>query len=148
MPEKTLDLFETLPFQCDEALFVVIFHACASLSDGRALTVEKILLNKMLKKYVNDVIMLMKFGDVTGAENLYAKLPKPNIVSYGVLMNGYQINQQSYKCLRFWEEIKARNVVLNEALALSLLNACAQIGIRATSRKIVPHLPSYSHTKQ
>src|SRR5438270_197977 len=95
MYEKTLDLFEQMSLDPDEVTFTLVFNACAQLSNDRAKEVGKKLLEKILKDCQNNNIvlnsaidMLMKFGDVKNAEDLFGLITVKDIVTYGAMMKG------------------------------------------------------------
>lgn len=96
MPEKALDLFETVPFERDPTLFIAVYNACASLSNNdRAIRLGRQLWMKQLNRHVNDVRimnsllhMLMKFGDVMDAERVFQLIEKKTVVTYGAMMKG------------------------------------------------------------
>jgi pentatricopeptide repeat protein len=71
----------------------------------------------------------MKFGDVQYAENLFQKIKKKDIVTYGAMMNGFNINNKSLKCLQLLEEIKQHGLILNETVSIILINACARLSM-------------------
>jgi pentatricopeptide repeat protein len=149
-PEKALHLFETIPFKLDRTLYVIVYSACASLQNDKVIALGTKLLNDMPKQYFNDTIvfnsalhMLMKLGRVTQAEQLYSRWKKPNIVTYGVMMNGYNLNHESVKCLALFDEVQQQRMPLNEPTSISLISACAQIGFISTCRRILPNIPSH-----
>lgn len=79
----------------DNVLYGIIFKACAQLKNERAINIGNKLLNQILNKpIINPVLltsalhMLMTFGDVTGAEHLFALIEKKNNFSYGAMMRG------------------------------------------------------------
>jgi pentatricopeptide repeat protein len=152
LSEKALDLFEYLPFEADQVIYVIVYNACASLANERATKLGKKLLNEMPKRYFNDVIvvnsathMFMKIGDVKNAEELFSQIKQPTLVTYGVMMNGYKINHQPQKCLQLLEQISEQNIIVNEPISVSLINACAQIGLMSTCQRILKHIPPYLH---
>jgi pentatricopeptide repeat protein len=152
LSEKTLDLFETLPFESDQAIYVIVYNACASLSNERATTIGKKLLDEMPQRYFNDVNvsnsamhMLMKIGDVQNAERLFSQIRRPTLVTYGVVINGYKINYQPQKCLELLEQMKRQKMILNEPISVSLINACSQIALKLTCQRILKDIPPHLH---
>jgi hypothetical protein len=95
MPEKALDLFENMTVDPDEVVHLILFNACAALSNERAKALGKKQLGQMPRSFLEHanlvssaVDMLMKFADVAGAENLFNSLKRKNVMSYGALMQG------------------------------------------------------------
>ena len=84
-----------MSIQSDEVTYLILFNACAALSNERAKALGQRVLKQMPSAFldnenlVNSAIdMLMKFGDVTQAEHLFKQLKKKTVVSYGALMQG------------------------------------------------------------
>lgn len=95
MPEKVLDLFDTMTVQPNQYTLSVIFKACAQVKDERARKIAHQLLNQMSNTSRNDVVllnsavsMLMSFGDVEKGEGLFSSIKKKSVVSYGAIMQG------------------------------------------------------------
>jgi pentatricopeptide repeat protein len=95
IPEKTLDLFEQMPFEPNNVIIAIIFSACAQSSTDRAKKIGKELLRHMSKTYQNNYVytsainMLMNHNEVLEAEHLFNMMKQKDIVSYGALMKGY-----------------------------------------------------------
>ncbi|CAF4424856.1 unnamed protein product, partial [Rotaria magnacalcarata] len=77
--------------------------------------IGKELLAKMPENYRNDNIistsaidMLMKFGDVENAERIFRSIKAKGAKIYGALMNGYNLNGESWKCFKIFEEMKEK----------------------------------------
>ena len=95
MPEKVLDLLNEMEVEPDGVTLTVIFNACAQLSNDRAKEIGTKLLKQMPKDYrssnnmINSAIhMLMKFGDVKSAEDLFGLTKKKDIITYNAVMKG------------------------------------------------------------
>ena len=95
MLEEVLDLFDEMMVQPDSFTLTVLFSACAQLANERAIKVGKKLVDQMLNKFQHDsyldssaIHMLMKFGDVTGAEALFEMIKMKDIVTYNSMMKG------------------------------------------------------------
>ncbi|CAF4321038.1 unnamed protein product, partial [Rotaria sordida] len=113
MYDKALDLFEQVPFALQNTSYTIIFNACAQLANDRAKEIGRKLLDQMPKHFHNNNVlltsaidMLMKFDDVQSAEKLFRMIEKKNIVTFGAMMNGYNINNEPLKCLQLLEDIK------------------------------------------
>ena len=95
MFEKTLDIFEQMPFCPDEVVLIILFKTCAQLADERALKIKKKFLDQMPKLLTNKtgavnsfLHMLMTFGDISNAENIFIQMKTKDITTYGVMMRG------------------------------------------------------------
>ncbi|CAF4988257.1 unnamed protein product, partial [Rotaria sp. Silwood1] len=155
MYEKTLDLFEQLPFSLHNVGYTIIFNACAQLLNDRAKQIGKKLLQQIPKYFHNDNViitsaldMLMKFGDVENAENLFQMMKKKDIIAYGAMMNGCNINNQPFKCLQLLEKIKQQNFIIDEFSSSILINACARLSMLSKCQLVVDQIPSYLYKNQ
>ncbi|CAF1495639.1 unnamed protein product, partial [Rotaria sordida] len=92
--------------------------------------------------------MLMKFDDVQSAEKLFRMIEKKNIVTFGAMMNGYNINNEPLKCLQLLEDIKQHGFILNECVSIILINACARLGMISKCQLIIDQVPSYLYNNQ
>ncbi|CAF4135071.1 unnamed protein product, partial [Rotaria sordida] len=134
MSEKALDLFEKIDLKLDDVIYTIVFNACAQLANDRAMKIGRKLLREMPVSCRNNNIilnsaidMLMKFGDVRSAECIFDSIKKKNIISYGALMSGYNINSKPWKCFKILEEMKQQGVVLNEHVWNILIGTCSKI---------------------
>ncbi|CAF1470179.1 unnamed protein product, partial [Rotaria sordida] len=148
MSEKALDLFEKIDLKLDDVTYIIVFNACAKLANDRAMKIGKKLLDNMPNDYRNNNIllnsaidMLMKFGDVQSAERIFDSIKKKNIISYGALMNGYNINSKPWKCFKILEEMKQQGVVLDEHACNILIGTCSKIGMIRECQYIIDQIP-------
>ena len=95
MFEKTLDIFEQMPFRSNEIILIILFKTCSQLINERTLKLGRQYLNQMPKEfYKNSALltsalhMLTKFGDITNAEKLFTRINMKDIISYGTMMQG------------------------------------------------------------
>ncbi|CAF1139873.1 unnamed protein product [Adineta ricciae] len=108
MFEKTLDLFETLPFVADEAIYVMALSSCSHLTNDRARRIGKQLIDNLPEDFKRSenvmnstIFMLMKFGNVDEAEKLLHQMKHKSIYTYGAMMKGYHDNEMFEKVLDF-----------------------------------------------
>ncbi|CAF4333316.1 unnamed protein product, partial [Rotaria magnacalcarata] len=121
MFEKALDLFEQIDIELDDVTYTIIFNVCAKLCNDRAMKIGKKLLAKMPENCRNNNIistsaidMLMKFGDVESAERFFRSIKAKGADIHGALMNGYNLNGESWKCFKIFEEMKEKNIIPDE----------------------------------
>jgi pentatricopeptide repeat protein len=155
MSEKALDLFEQMPFNPDNVIYTTIFNACAQLVNDRAMKIGQKLLDRIPNHFRNDNVvlnsaihMLMKFGDVLGAEHIFELIKKKDIVTYISMMKGYKANNELLKCLKQFEEMKQQDIVPNEVIFNLLIGVCSQIGMFSLCQSIVDQIPSHFYDKQ
>jgi pentatricopeptide repeat protein len=151
MPDRALDVFEEVTACSDEILYAIAFSACATLSNTRARTLGKKYLQQMPQSFrTNHIVtssalhMLMKFGEVEDAERLFAQMKNPDMSINGVMMNGYNLNDEPDKCLQLFHRIKDQGIGPNEVIPLAAVCACSHIGLRTVSRKVIDSLPAPS----
>ncbi|CAF1288256.1 unnamed protein product [Adineta steineri] len=151
MCEKALDLYQQVQLNHNNITYSILFNTCAELSTNRAKEIGNKLLREMPKKfkeynYINNsaIDMLMKFGDIKNAEILFQTIKKKDIITYGAMMKGYNINNEPLKSLKLFEEMKKNNIIIDEIISIILIDTCAKIGIRSMCQSIVnqisPHL--------
>jgi pentatricopeptide repeat protein len=150
LPEKALDLFDQVSSMLNVTLYIILYSTCAALSNDRAIMLGKQLLNKMSNMFEDNSIvmgsaihMLMKFGEVQEAERLFSRMKKRDAASYGVMMNGYNLNSEVQKCLKLFEEAKRHEIKLDEPMCVSLVGACSKIGMISICRSISDQVPKY-----
>ncbi|CAF1553200.1 unnamed protein product, partial [Rotaria sordida] len=150
MNDKALDLFEQMPLNPNNVIHIIVFNACAQILNDRGEEIGRKLLDQIPKHFHNDnallnsaIDMLMKFDDVQSAEKLFRTIKKKNIVTFGAMMNGYNINNEPFKCLQLLEEIKQHGFILDECVSAILINACARLGVISTCQSVIDQIPSY-----
>jgi pentatricopeptide repeat protein len=153
--EKALDFFEEISFKANEIVYTLVYKICASLCNERAIQLGKKSSNQMPKMFFNDIIlvnsilhMFMKFHQVENAELIFKEMNKFTLYTYGIMINGYKINNQPDKCLTLFEQMKKKNIIINEPIALALVGACSQIGIRSISENISHNISHFQHDIQ
>jgi pentatricopeptide repeat protein len=151
LPEKALNLFDQVYSMLNENVYTMMYSACATLSNERNITFGKRLLDKM-PKILNDSLvvmgsaihMLMKFGEVQEAEQLFTSMKKRDVPSYGIMMNGYNLNGEPQKCLKLFEEAKLQKIKMDDRIYASLIGAYSRIGMISMCRNIVEQIPKDS----
>jgi pentatricopeptide repeat protein len=111
MPEKVLQMFDRIPVQPNEVIATILFNACAKVADPHSKESGKRTLNRLPAAFFEDQIlattaidMLMRFGDVEEAERFFSQIKKRDAANYGVMMNGYNINDLPEKALDLFHQ--------------------------------------------
>ena len=106
MADKALDLFEQISKAPNEFQYAIAFNACAMFADDRAMQLGNKLFRQLQATHKRDTVitgavlkMLMKFGQVKDAEDVLRTSDKKSAVTYGVMMQGWQLFEKS--ALRF-----------------------------------------------
>lgn len=156
LPDKALDLFEQTSENSDEKILISIFSACAALSNQRAIQLGNQLLHRIsTKKEANIILissainMLMKFGQMKKAEDMFAQVKKLDTAIYGIMMHGYNLNDRPQLSLKLFDQMKQQEIKPNLILFLALIHAAALIGMRPICEDIVNQiLPEYQNDHQ
>jgi len=154
IPEKALDLFEKMSLNPNNIIYVIIFNACAQLANERAMKIGKNILNKIINEHENTNIvlnsaldMLVKFNDIENAEHLFELIKKKDVITYSIMMNGYNRNVQPIKCFEIFEQMKKENLIIDETAFTILINSCSQIGMISRCQFIADQIPSHLNDK-
>ncbi|CAF1159522.1 unnamed protein product [Adineta steineri] len=148
MNEKVLDLFEQIPLSINNVIYTIIFNACAQLCNDRARQIGRKLLDEMPKKFIQNnyiyssaIDMLMRFGDVQRAEDLFKMIEKKDSISYGIMINGCNINNEPLKSLELFEEMKESDINVDVTVLIKIIGACARIGMLSICQSVVAQIP-------
>ncbi|CAF2130022.1 unnamed protein product [Rotaria magnacalcarata] len=155
MFEKALDLFEQIHLNLYNVTYIIVFNACAGLANDRAIKIGRKLLDEMPENYRNDnavlnsaMHMLMKFGDIQGAERIFRLNKKKDIITYNAIMNGYNLNDESSKCFKILDGMSHEGIVPNETTWNILIGACSQIGMIHRCEYIIDQIPLDTQNKR
>ncbi|CAM4928040.1 unnamed protein product, partial [Rotaria socialis] len=153
--EKALELFEEMSLVKNDALYTTAFNVCAKLGNDRAIKIGNKLLDELPDNCKSStatlssaVHMLMKFGDIQNAERVFKIIEKKNLITYGALMDGYNINDQSEKCFKVFEEMKHHNIVPDESTWTILIGTYSQIAMIRQCKYLVNQIPPHFLNKQ
>ena len=146
MAEKALDLFEQMLVQPNNVIYMIIFKACAELMNERAKTLGNKLLHQIRRTSMADHVvlssaiqMLMKFGCVHDAEDLFESMRSKDVLTYGIMMKGkhfvyishpnmchlgYLLNAMANKALDLFERMP---LTPNGIVYSTVFQACAAI---------------------
>ncbi|CAF1539898.1 unnamed protein product, partial [Adineta steineri] len=148
MLDKVLDLFDEIKIQPSPIILIMLFGVCARTNNDRAKQTGRKFLNEMSKDFLNDNIlltsainMLMRFGDVKKAEDLFQIIKKKDIITYGAMMKGYTLNHMCDKALDLFEQIQLN---LSNVSYSIIFNACAQLSndrAKQIGRKLLDGMP-------
>ncbi|CAF1270060.1 unnamed protein product [Adineta steineri] len=148
MLDKVLDLFDEIKIQPSPIILIMLFGVCARTNNDRAKQTGRKFHNEMSKDFLNDNIlltsainMLMRFGDVKKAEDLFQIIKKKDIITYGAMMKGYTLNHMYDKALDLFEQIQLN---LSNVSYSIIFNACAQLSndrAKQIGRKLLDGMP-------
>ncbi|CAF4585561.1 unnamed protein product, partial [Rotaria sp. Silwood2] len=143
------DTFEQMPFKPNEVILIVLFKICSKLLNEPALILAKRVFDEMSKTfYQNSALlntylqMVVKFGEISNAENFFTQIEINDSINYRVMMNGYNMNNRPEQCLKFFKQMQQKNIVADELTFTIILSACSQIGLLSICEPIVDKIPS------
>ncbi|CAF3263706.1 unnamed protein product [Rotaria socialis] len=155
MPTKVLDLLDEMNIEPNQAILAVLFSACSRVANDRAMKIGRKLLDEMPKNFVNGnyiqnsaINILIRFGDVRSARNLFHMIRKKNIITYGTTMNEYNINSEPLKSLKLFEEMKRNDINADAIVLIILIGACARLGMLSKCQSIVAQIPLHFYENQ
>ncbi|CAF0944362.1 unnamed protein product [Adineta ricciae] len=129
--KEVLNLYEQNKLKLDEGVFVMVSKACSEICDDRARRIGKQLIVNLLEdlkgsgKVMNSTIfMLMKFGNVVEAEQLFRQMKHKTIYTYGAMMKGYNHNQMFEKALDLFYQI---DLAPNGNILTIIFNTCTHL---------------------
>ena len=95
MAEKVVQLFKKMSVQPDDVLRITLFNACAKHVTAESRKLGEDVLRRLPSNFHQKpqlanaaVDMLMKFGEVKRAEQLFASMKTKTLVSFGAMMQG------------------------------------------------------------
>ena len=149
-----MDLFEKLPVNPNEIIYLLTCQACGTLVDERAIQIGKCLLNRIQNRFPNHINllnsvldMLMRFNDIESAERLFDSMTNKDVITYSVMMNGYNINNEPIKCFLVFEQMKKDQIIPDEVAYTLLISASSKIGILSRCRTVSDQIPSFLYNK-
>ena len=88
-------MFDEVSSEANEVLYTIVYSACASLCNERAVQLGNNLIDHMPRKLLSDAVvinsaihMFMNFGDLANAERLFQGMVNKNVFTYGTMMKG------------------------------------------------------------
>lgn len=104
MHRDAIYLFEKLNEKPNEFVLMALFNACARYTDSRGLQIGMKAFSQMDKKHRENVLvmtsamdMFIKHGDIKNAEIVFQNLPSKDVIKYGAMMKGYNMNDEYLK---------------------------------------------------
>ncbi|CAF3993336.1 unnamed protein product, partial [Rotaria sp. Silwood1] len=82
-----------MPFKPNEIILTILFKICSEFTNEQTFQLAKNMFNEMPKIFYKNsalcnsyIHMLMKFGEISNAENIFSQIKKKDIIHYGVMM--------------------------------------------------------------
>ncbi|CAF4313960.1 unnamed protein product [Rotaria socialis] len=106
----------------------VLFNTRSRVANDRAMKIGKKLHDQVPNNYRNNNVVL-------------ASSKNKGIITYGAMMNGYNMNDEPWKCVKIFNEMKQQNIASNEIVWNLLIGACSKIGMIRQCQNIVDQIP-------
>jgi pentatricopeptide repeat protein len=147
LPNKAIDIFNEIRYP-DEVIIIVLFNACAQLETKASLDLVKKVLKQIPKSFYSNPRLLtssldalMKCGDVEYAELLFMKSTNKVLSMYGVMMNGYNKDNNPFKALNLFSQLKKDGFEGDIVIYLRVIKSLSQIGDYSLGKSFVKQLP-------
>ncbi|CAF3619869.1 unnamed protein product [Rotaria sp. Silwood1] len=100
----------------------MLFNACAQLRNERALKIKNSFLNQMSKLFnsTNHVVnsflnILIKFRDISSAENVFVQMKTKEIITCGIIMQEGKVGYVG-KALNIFDHVEKPNIMIYTAM--------------------------------
>jgi pentatricopeptide repeat protein len=147
LPNKAIAIFNEIRYP-DEVIIIVLFNACAQLATKASLDLVKKVLLEIPKSFHSNPRLLtslldalMKCEDVEYAESLFMKLTNKVLSMYGVMMNGFNKDNNPFKSLHLFSQMKKDGFEGDVIIYLRVIKSLSQIGDYSIGQSFVKQLP-------
>ena len=147
MANLAIDLFNKTD-KPDEILLNLLFNACAQLRTTEALHLVKKVSKEMAKSFYSNPRLLtslldalIKCDDIKEVESLFNSTTNKTSSMYGVMMNGYNKDNNPIKTLNLYNQMKKDLIEGDIIIYLLVIKAASQMGDYSICQAIVKEIP-------
>jgi pentatricopeptide repeat protein len=147
LPNKAIDIFNEIRYP-DEIIITILFNACAQSGTKASLDLVKKALAEIPKSFHSNPRLLtslldalMKCEDVEYAESLFMKSTNKVLSMYGVMMNGFNKDNNPFKSLHLFSQMKKDGFEGDVIIYLRVIKSLSQIGDYSICQSFVKQLP-------
>jgi pentatricopeptide repeat protein len=147
LPNKAIDIFNEIRYP-DEVIITILYSACAQLGTKASLELVKKVSLEIPKSFHSNPRLLtslldalMKCGDVEYAELLFMKSTNKVSPMYGVMMNGFNKDNNPFKALNLFSQMKKDGFEGDIVIYLRVIKSLSQIGDCSICQSFVKQLP-------
>eukprot|EP00250_Pteridium_aquilinum_P019483 c24449_g2_i1 orf=537-2423(-) len=150
-PHKTLQVFRQMQQEgvsADSKTFVITLQACCKIADmedalcfngsltivdplhiGRALHADARGKGVASHRFVGSTLLNLygKYGNITGAENVFAQMREHDVVSWTTLLAAYAEHGHGQRAMHMFKQMLEGGVVPNERTFLAVIQACCTL---------------------
>uniref|UniRef100_A0A7N0UHK2 Pentatricopeptide repeat-containing protein n=1 Tax=Kalanchoe fedtschenkoi TaxID=63787 RepID=A0A7N0UHK2_KALFE len=118
----------------DNFTYATVLDTCANLATGelgKQIHAQIIKQELQADAYIASTLvdMYSKCGDMHDSEILFEKAPKRDLVTWNAMICGYTHHGPAKMALEIFERMKIENVRPNQTTFISILRACAHMGL-------------------
>ncbi|CAN6444748.1 unnamed protein product [Victoria cruziana] len=143
-PEKSILLFcalREMGVEPDHFTYTFLLKACSSLratAEGKQIHGLVCKVGLVCDCYIHNSLIHMycRGSEVSAARQVFANMRERDVVSWTSMMTGYVANDRSLDALQLFKQMEAEGLEPNEATALAVLRACADLGALSVGRKL------------
>ena len=147
MENKAIQLFNQIK-NPDETVLTLLFNACARLRNAEGLNLTKKVYKEIPPRFQSNVRLLtslldalVKCNDITYAEKLFNRIKKKTSLMYKLMINGFLKENNSFKILYLFNQMKINNIEIDHFIWTSLIKSLSKIGDYNLSQSIVEQIP-------
>ena len=147
LSNKALELFNQIK-NPDEVVITILFNACAQLGSAEALDLVKKVCSEMPKSFYSDshvltslLDALIKCGDIKQAELLFSRSTNKVLPMFGVMMNGYNLDNIPLKSLNLFSQMKNGGFKGDIIIYLCIIKSLSKLGDYSLCQSIVKEIP-------
>eukprot|EP00250_Pteridium_aquilinum_P017134 c23471_g3_i1 orf=467-3109(-) len=130
---EILELMGCKGIKADKVTFLSSLKACGSIGAiGQAKLIHEQIMRDALESDIvvgtTLVDMYAKFGNLKEADNVFNRLPNPNLVSWSALIVGYAQQGKIFDALESMREMKKQGLTPDGKIYVTLFMACSHAG--------------------
>ena len=142
--EKAVSLFFRMQkegVQPNQFVFTCTLKACSIMSSlwlGKLLHHQIVLEAMETHVTVGNALLdvYSKCGDISGARNVFDRLPDRDVISWGSMAMGFSQHGFDHAAVELYEDMEKEGAIPNRAIFLHIVKACGNIGALGRGRLI------------
>ncbi|CAF1298068.1 unnamed protein product [Rotaria sordida] len=120
-PAKVLSLFNQMKIDNIEPDLIIYFYIIKALSQIGDYSLAQSIVEKIPNYFLG------KIGCIDRAKEIFEKIPEPNQIEYGSMINSYGLNGMSIQAVELYHQMSSE--FMNESNYICVLNACSHSGL-------------------
>ncbi|CAF4050201.1 unnamed protein product [Rotaria magnacalcarata] len=148
-PHEAIELFNQIK-DPDEVIILLLFNAYGQIGSTEVLSlIKKKSLEIPQSFYSNDYLVaslldaLIKCDDLAYAQSLFNSSRCKTISMFGAMMSGFNKENNPFKTLSLFNEMKISGIKPNRIIYLCLIKALSQIGDYSLCKSFIEEIPNH-----